>query len=979
MLQPIGLGAVEYYWRGPDPGRWSGSGARALGLDEIPNAETLTRVLAGRHPESGERLGHAHSHRRAGWDLIFAAPKSVSLLAAVAPLGDSRTMSTAHQGAVAETVRWIEEEVAWARRQGARVAAKGVVAAVFEHGNNANGEPHLHTHVLLANLVEGPDGRWSALDQSILWLERRTIGAIYDLALRHQVCRHWSRLRWHLGEHGLADVAGVPREAIEAVSVRRSQVLRDVGGAEVRDPARPEPLALANVRAVPSPRRTRFAASRTRVAPAGTDWRARLAQTGFRPAHAATLLAPSLTGSRDRPEPEPSNPAQAAEAWLTAHASSWSRSDAIRALAATAERGASPALTASMVDELCRRSPSAGPGRWSTVAARRLDESVVRAAQDRAHRTLPAVPDILLTEVLDRRPGLSSATRTAVRHLVGQRGPVSVLPGVLGRDRLVEQAAVLEAARASWEASGIGVVVDATAKDISRWTALAGLRQPGPGVRVGVIVVDRADRRTSAELLDLLSRAERTNARVVLVEGGTLPARGTPRSAALEGLKGLSGHRETDSQVPLPVIELEGPARPSPTAHRSGRIVATATMADALDTIVDRWATFQGGRRPVMVALGPPEAEALNRLARNTLVAAGEVGTNQVVIGGRCFAPGDRVLARRPGPAPSASLGTVESVTSTPPAVSVRWNDQADRAGRVDAWRAQHLVHGYAVTAGVATRLSEPLLLLGDPNNTPRLAHRDVTGIVIAPTGERRRDPFDRLSRLAEIARVARPIRRDRPIRTGIENTREGIPALAARRDRLEAELRAHLPPDLVRERRLLEEDLAYATTHPGSPGSPAARDLEQRAAQLARSEARLTDWLQASGERLTHWSELGRLIDEQSDVIAHAATLDPGSVAQLVAGPAPTDPVMLPGWQRAVQATAIHAARWPERVGWPGTGTDLRPGPAAGRSPAELDSRRRRDQAIDALGRDRGRRSASDVVATRASGMRRDEARLER
>ena len=40
----------------------------------------------------------------------------------------------------------------------------GLVAASFTHGVNRNLDPHLHTHVVMANMVHGPDGRWSACD-----------------------------------------------------------------------------------------------------------------------------------------------------------------------------------------------------------------------------------------------------------------------------------------------------------------------------------------------------------------------------------------------------------------------------------------------------------------------------------------------------------------------------------------------------------------------------------------------------------------------------------------------------------------------------------------------------------------------------------------------------------------------------------------------------------------------------------------------
>ena len=42
--------------------------------------------------------------------------------------------------------------------------ADGFVAAQFPHRTSRLGDPHLHWHVLVANMARGIDGRWTALD-----------------------------------------------------------------------------------------------------------------------------------------------------------------------------------------------------------------------------------------------------------------------------------------------------------------------------------------------------------------------------------------------------------------------------------------------------------------------------------------------------------------------------------------------------------------------------------------------------------------------------------------------------------------------------------------------------------------------------------------------------------------------------------------------------------------------------------------------
>ena len=61
-----------------------------------------------------------------------------------------------------EALGWLEREACSARRGAGgavSVAGRGFVAAGFEHRSSRAGDPLLHTHVVVANMTEGPDGR----------------------------------------------------------------------------------------------------------------------------------------------------------------------------------------------------------------------------------------------------------------------------------------------------------------------------------------------------------------------------------------------------------------------------------------------------------------------------------------------------------------------------------------------------------------------------------------------------------------------------------------------------------------------------------------------------------------------------------------------------------------------------------------------------------------------------------------------------
>src|ERR1044072_1488097 len=67
--------------------------------------------------------------------------------------------------------------------------ASGLVAAAFRHRTSRAGDPQLHTHVLVANLGRGVDGRWSALDGRRLYAEARTASFVYQAVLRGEMTR----------------------------------------------------------------------------------------------------------------------------------------------------------------------------------------------------------------------------------------------------------------------------------------------------------------------------------------------------------------------------------------------------------------------------------------------------------------------------------------------------------------------------------------------------------------------------------------------------------------------------------------------------------------------------------------------------------------------------------------------------------------------------------------------------------------------
>lgn len=119
----------------------------------------------------------------AGFDLTFSPVKSVSALWALAPRDVAAGIRAAHDAAVADTLCWLEREVAHSRtgRGGVRqVKVRGLVAAAFTHRDSRAGDPDLHTHVAVSNKVQTEDGRWLALDGRVLYAAKVAASEHYN-------------------------------------------------------------------------------------------------------------------------------------------------------------------------------------------------------------------------------------------------------------------------------------------------------------------------------------------------------------------------------------------------------------------------------------------------------------------------------------------------------------------------------------------------------------------------------------------------------------------------------------------------------------------------------------------------------------------------------------------------------------------------------------------------------------------------------
>jgi conjugative relaxase-like TrwC/TraI family protein len=762
-LEMVAEGLEEYYTGAREaPGLWVGNSAERLGLSGEVDGEALHRVLDHRDPKTGTRLTRAQGGPQlAGFDATFCAPKSVSLLFALGDPEISNEVRNAHDAAVSAAVRVLEDVAARSRRGKAgaeRFVAEGFVAAAFRHRTSRAGDPHLHTHVLLANLVYSPqDQRWSALDARSLYGWAKTVGYLYEVRLRVELTRRLG-VEWTPVRRGIADVKGIPKKTLRAFSRRRAEI-------EAHMAERGETTARAAQVATYA---TRKAKDRSVEAEGLVpEWRERARNLGLDDEALADLVgraAPAWVPEPGTAAAEELFAALAAPDGLTAQVSTFSRKDVLQGicdrLPAGADIGKVVALAKAFVASDHVVAIGVPERLWTSDVLRRLDGTVVPAHLDLLRWTTPellATENRLIDRALSRtddwvgiagsdrvlaalaaRLTLSDEQTAMVERLTGSGAGVDVVVGVAGSGKTFAFGAAHEA----WTTSGyrvIGAALSARAavelqdgSGIPSTTLarlLADLDRPdADGLPPHcVLVVDEAAMVGTRQLARLLDHAQAANAKVVLVgdhhQLTAIEAGGAFAALAhlLDGIELTENRRQHQAWERDALAELRhGNPDAALAAYQTHDRLHQANTPERLreQLVDDWWSARQAGGRHLMVAARHADVDDLNRRARYHLATAGVLGDG-VNIGERCFAVGDDVIATRNDYRIMVFNGTRATITGIHR--DARRIDAVDQAGHPMVIpfayaEAGHLTWGYATTLHKAqgATLDQTFLLADD-------------------------------------------------------------------------------------------------------------------------------------------------------------------------------------------------------------------------------------------------------------------------
>jgi conjugative relaxase-like TrwC/TraI family protein len=717
-IAKLSVGREDYYVRevaenreeylsghGESPGRWLGRGARALGQQGVATTEAFVRMFHGRHPDTGELLGRPHGERGVpAFDVVLRPTKSVSLLYG---LGDAKVAGAvleAHHQATEQALDYLEEHVGARRGHGGHehVEGNGLLAVGFDHRTSRAGDPLLHTHVIVANRVQGPDGHWTALDGRDLYRHRLAADAIYRGSYQQALSRSLGVAWTEADRWGNRELAGMPDHLIKAFSKRADAIDCEVERLEAEGRVRTPKLVKWAVHA------TRQAKQHEAPTALADRWRAEAAEQGV---DVPELLRGVL--GRDRQATDdpaaggdggPGDQAGVAGVFdrlagaqgLTAQASTFARPEVIAALGdhlvglgrGELERLADRFLEERAVSVVADR--AIGERRWSTPELLEVEQRLVAGALERRGQQAAVCSPETVREALAEHPTIGEDQAGMVRDLTLSPDGVRVVVGKAGTGKTyslgvarhafaldgyrVVGAAPTGIAATSLEAEGFEEVatVDRLLHELDQdarghHALRAAQPQETPVLDAGsVLVVDEAGMVGSRKLTRLLQHAQREGAKVVLVgddrQLAAIDAGGGFRGLRVRlGASVLTENRRQSAAWEREALELvrDGQVDQAVQTYREHErmVPATSKTELTLNLVRDWWQAHQdaetaeksgeAGGEAVILAYRRDEVDRLNTTCQHVMQLNGRLSAEALQVGDRQVHVGDQVVCGR--------------------------------------------------------------------------------------------------------------------------------------------------------------------------------------------------------------------------------------------------------------------------------------------------------------------------------------------
>lgn len=155
-------------------------------------------------------------------------------------LGEPRVQQeilVGHHATIDALLGWAEREIVLTRAgHGGAVPlyTRGLVGVRLDHWDSRAGDPNLHSHVALANRVQGEDGVWRALDRRMLHEAAVALSELYDTLLADELTRRlgvdWVEVDRGPDRNPGFEIAGVDPALLDLFSSRADDIAATADG-----------------------------------------------------------------------------------------------------------------------------------------------------------------------------------------------------------------------------------------------------------------------------------------------------------------------------------------------------------------------------------------------------------------------------------------------------------------------------------------------------------------------------------------------------------------------------------------------------------------------------------------------------------------------------------------------------------------------------------------------------------------------------
>jgi conjugative relaxase-like TrwC/TraI family protein len=632
--------AESYHVAGtrPEDSNWRGKLAGVLGYDGPIHQFAYDLASEGKDSYGRQLRKYQKNSRPAICDLTLNAPKSVSVEALV---NENFLAVTAHDRGVESALKFTEQHLLFSqvKHQGQveHVHTSRALIGSFRQRDNREGEPHLHTHNVIFN-VGWVEGKWRSLANEQIYLNKLTIGAIYQNDAAYHL--HQAGYKTYWDANGQFELEGNPKRLLEATFAQRTEKLEAYLAQQGLDrtTATPEQLNAAN-------RATRQQKVYDKDALSQLlDWQSTAASAGIVPCQ------PVSRQELDRLFTVAEHPGSPQEIVIAA-----------------AER-LSEKRTAFGYMELVREGCRLSSGKYLSTEIQKAVETsrelvavaattpypsyTTRTILQRESQILDwaiqgkssyaTISDVNQAAQAAQKFSLNSDQAKALQHIAGSRDVITLIQGSagVGKTRSLSALRDLMGERPVIGCAVGGLQAEALSAEsgIPSQTLESLLRTPAKDFpQNALVVVDEVGVVSNRQMHRLIERARESNCRILLVgdtkqlsavEQGN-PFRLLQTRAGLETAYISQNMRQKDEQLKAVVdlCEAQRPAAAFDLLNSQGKIREIPTEDQRIEALVDDYLTrpIEQRRNTLIMATTHKERATLTQVIRDRLIQQGEL------------------------------------------------------------------------------------------------------------------------------------------------------------------------------------------------------------------------------------------------------------------------------------------------------------------------------------------------------------------